>query len=86
MLKDKNLEIIDKNQALFVDLDDKSAQRISGGVEMFIIGNALAATITYNIDGAQYIQEPYSAITVTRCGHCPLTLPPRLNVGLRSGL
>ncbi len=57
MLKDKSLEITDKDRALFVGLDDKTAEVISGGVESFQIKNELGRDVKYSIDGSQYYTQ-----------------------------
>ncbi len=63
MLKDKNIKITDSNQALFVDLDNKGAEIISGGVESFKIKNKLGRDVKYSIDGSKsYNQKKDSTV------------------------
>ena len=50
---DKMLEITSANQDLFVDLNEKSAETISGGAEVFTIKNETKYRIPYSIDGKQ---------------------------------
>ena len=71
---DKMLEITSANQDLFVDLNDKSAETISGGAkEVFTIKNGVNQSIQYNSDGTWFYQKPgttqkwtaYSGGTIT---------------------
>ena len=50
MITNKGLEI-GSDQDLFVDLDDKSAETISGGYEVFKVTNGTNASIKYSVDG-----------------------------------
>ena len=69
MLKDQNFKITDHNQALFVDLDDKSSEIISGGIKTFSIKNTLNSPIIYYIDGAEYKQDPATEIQWATTGN-----------------
>ncbi len=55
---DKMLEITSANQDLFVDLNDKSAETISGGAEVFTIKNETDYEITYSLDGKSWNHIP----------------------------
>ena len=59
---DKMLKTTCTSPDLFVDLNEKIAETISGGVETFTITNNIDNSITYYIDGAEYTQEPDSTI------------------------
>ena len=55
---DKMLEITSANQDLFVDLNDKSAETISGGNEVFTIKNKTNYNVGYEVDGKSWTHEP----------------------------
>lgn len=64
MLKNNRLEINKNDSALFASLDDKSAEKICGGVESFQIINELGRDVKYSIDGSKYYtQKKDSTIT-----------------------
>lgn len=52
MITNKGLEI-GSDKALFVDLDDASAETISGGYEVFTVRNRTKYNIPYTIDGTR---------------------------------
>jgi hypothetical protein len=56
---DKMLESISANQDLFVDLNEKDAETVSGGaIERFTISNQTNVRIPYTVDGTQ-TTRPY---------------------------
>ena len=55
---DQILEISSKNY-LFVELNDQSAETISGGAyEVFTIGNKTSENISYNVDKTWWFHRP----------------------------
>ena len=77
MLKGKSLEISDKNQALFVDLDDEKAEKISGGslyiYEEFDIGNQTNCFVKYTLDGELWSHNPGDVWSFTTFGRGIIT-------------
>lgn len=55
---DELLESISANQDLFVDLNEKDAETVSGGLETFTIRNETNARIPYALDGT-LTNRPY---------------------------
>lgn len=52
------LEITSANQDLFVDLNQKDAEIISGGCKLVEITNKTKYDITHVLDGKQYLMKP----------------------------
>ncbi len=68
---DKMLEMTSTNQDLFVDLNEKDAETVSGGLwwpfpkkEKFTIYNQTKVRIPYSVDGKQ-TSYPYPGVKVT---------------------
>ncbi|MDZ8077958.1 MAG: hypothetical protein RMY36_021180 [Nostoc sp. SerVER01] len=55
---DKMLESTSANQDLFVDLNEKDAETVSGGLETFTVRNQTNLRIPYTVDGEQ-TNRPY---------------------------
>ncbi|NEP54206.1 MAG: hypothetical protein F6K65_37635 [Moorea sp. SIO3C2] len=56
---------ISANQDLFVDLNETDAETISGGYEVFTIGNNTPYNINYTIDGTSWTHKPNETWTWT---------------------
>lgn len=46
------------NQDLFIDLNDEKAEKISGGYEVFTIGNKTHYNVGYSVDGKSWKHKP----------------------------
>ncbi|PHM06621.1 hypothetical protein [Nostoc sp. 'Peltigera malacea cyanobiont' DB3992] len=55
---DKMLETTSANQDLFVDLNEKDAETVSGGLEVFTVRNETGGRIPYTVDGT-LTNRPY---------------------------
>ena len=52
------LDINSANQDLFIDLNNKSAETISGGYEVFTIKNSTKYNVWYKVDGKSWTHKP----------------------------
>ena len=57
-INNKMLEIAFNNQDLFIDLDEKDGEKVSGGYEVFTIKNKTKYDITYTVDGKSWTHKP----------------------------
>lgn len=55
---DKILEITCTNHDLFVDLNEKDAEKVSGGYEVFTIYNDTKYNVWYKVDGKSWTHKP----------------------------
>ncbi|NEO45012.1 MAG: hypothetical protein F6K55_13120 [Moorea sp. SIO4A3] len=59
------MSTISVNQDLFIDLNDQDAETISGGYEVFTIGNKTPYNINYTVDGTLWTHKPNETWTWT---------------------
>ncbi len=72
-LEDCKMLEIPSDQNLFMDLNEKDSETISGGYEVFTITNNTNYNVGLNIDGTSFTQEPDKSIIYTAHGGGKIT-------------